>query len=53
MLRQLIHRLRGKLAQALQAAGELPTGPDTAATAPIRIETTSGLGYSLVVDPDQ
>lgn len=53
MLRQLVHRLRGKLAQALQAAGELPAGPDSAATAPIRIETTSGLGYGLVVEPDQ
>jgi len=45
MLRQLVHRLRGKLAQALQ--------PASAETAPIRIETTSGLGYGLVVDPDR
>lgn len=53
MLRQLIHRLRGKLAQALQAAGKLSVGPDSTKTAPIRIETTSGLGYGLVVDLDQ
>jgi len=41
MLRQLVHRLRGKIAQA----GELDS------TAAVCIETVPGLGYGLTVSP--
>ncbi|MEJ2211633.1 MAG: winged helix-turn-helix domain-containing protein [Anaerolineae bacterium] len=50
MLRQLVHRLRSKLAQACQAAGSDPDRP------PAQIETVPGLGYGLVVSagpPDE
>jgi DNA-binding response OmpR family regulator len=56
MLRQLVHRLRIKLARVLQpdAVDEtsLANVTELNHTQPIRIETTSGLGYGLVVDPD-
>lgn len=55
MLRQLVHRLRGKLAQALQSAGfgQFPTtSAESDLAQPIRIETTPGLGYGLVPDLD-
>jgi DNA-binding response OmpR family regulator len=46
MLRQLIHRLRNKIAQAYG------TGPGEADhTAPTYIETVPGLGYGLIISP--
>ena len=46
MLRQLVHRLRLKIAQARDAgAGELDS------TAAVHIETVPGLGYGLTVSP--
>ncbi len=44
MLRQLVHRLRSKLAQACEAAGFNAESPP-----PAQIETVPGLGYGLVV----
>ena len=46
MLRQLIHRLRGKITQALQSRidTDLTTPPDY-------IETVPGLGYGLIIPP--
>ncbi len=44
MLRQLVHRLRNKLAQACEASGWDTTGP-----APAQIDTVPGLGYGLVI----
>lgn len=45
MLRQLVHRLRSKIAQACLAFGESdPPHPDY-------IETVPGLGYGLIVPP--
>ncbi len=46
MLRQLIHRLRGKITQAFksQVDTDLTTPPDY-------IETVPGLGYGLVTPP--
>jgi DNA-binding response OmpR family regulator len=45
MLRQLVHRLRSKIAQACPPQGEPdPTHPDY-------IETVPGLGYGLIVPP--
>jgi DNA-binding response OmpR family regulator len=44
MLRQLVHRLRNKLAQACQAAGLDAEDP-----APAQIDTVPGLGYGLVI----
>lgn len=44
MLRQLVHRLRSKLAQACEAAGY-----DASTQHPAQIETVPGLGYGLVV----
>ncbi len=55
MLRQLVHRLRLKITQAIQLAGAVPPDVDAAdqdLTPSIRIETTAGLGYGLVVDPN-
>jgi len=43
MLRQLVHRLRGKIAQAYQS-GDDPTRADC-------IETVPGLGYGLSIPP--
>jgi DNA-binding response OmpR family regulator len=43
MLRQLVHRLRGKIAQACQS-GDDPTRADC-------IETVPGLGYGLSIPP--
>jgi DNA-binding response OmpR family regulator len=47
MLRQLVHRLRNKLAQACEAAGW-----DTQDSAPAQIDTVPGLGYGLVVSTE-
>jgi DNA-binding response OmpR family regulator len=44
MLRQLVRRLRLKLAQVLGAGADEPDG-----SAPVYIETIAGLGYGLVV----
>jgi DNA-binding response OmpR family regulator len=46
MLRQLVHRLRNKIAQASDAAGEEPK-----VASPVYIETVPGLGYGLIVSP--
>lgn len=46
MLRQLIHRLRGKIAQVAPAAGPAPGMPLPS------IETIPGLGYGLNLDAD-
>ena len=43
MLRQLVHRLRGKIAQACEAADA------EAGTADAYIETVAGLGYGLII----
>ena len=43
MLRQLVHRLRGKIAQARQSVADQPAGPPY-------IETVPGLGYGLTVN---
>jgi DNA-binding response OmpR family regulator len=51
MLRQLVHRLRLKLAHACEAAGADPQAPP-----PAQIDTVPGLGYGLVVSagpPDE
>jgi DNA-binding response OmpR family regulator len=47
MLRQLVHRLRAKVAQAAGLEGEAPNqaGPDY-------IQTVPGLGYGFVMPPD-
>ncbi|MFN2114470.1 MAG: response regulator transcription factor [Anaerolineae bacterium] len=48
MLRQLVHRLRGKLEQLAASAS---SDPDAAIASPTpRIETVAGLGYGLTVD---
>jgi DNA-binding response OmpR family regulator len=56
MLRQLVHRLRVKIARVLQSGetdqASLARMTETNHAQPIRIETTSGLGYGLVVDPE-
>lgn len=46
MLRQLVHRLRGKIAQALDTGKARSGVPDEVA-----IETVPGLGYGLTVSP--
>ena len=46
MLRQLVHRLRNKLAQACEASGWDAVDP-----APAQIDTVPGLGYGLVIAP--
>jgi DNA-binding response OmpR family regulator len=46
MLRQLIHRLRGKITQAFQP--QVDTG---LTTPPDYIETVPGLGYGLIIPP--
>jgi DNA-binding response OmpR family regulator len=46
MLRQLIHRLRGKITQAFQP--QVDTG---LTTTPDYIETVPGLGYGLIIPP--
>jgi len=48
MLRQLVHRLRAKLAQACETAGQ---DPEKAAS--VYIETVPGLGYGLTLSPDR
>jgi len=50
MLRQLIHRLRSKLAQVARPQTEDDSAPDSPPS--IRIETTSGLGYGLIVNAE-
>ena len=49
MLRQLIRRLRSKIILAIQPEQPEPDTPER--TAAVRIETISGLGYGLYVDP--
>jgi hypothetical protein len=45
MLRQLVHRLRGKITQACLSYGESDTAH------PDYIETVPGLGYGLIIPP--
>ncbi len=56
MLRQLVHRLRSKIAQAisLNMAGQGGSTPDDSGSLqPPRIETIPGLGYGLIVNSGQ
>jgi DNA-binding response OmpR family regulator len=55
MLRQLIHRLRGKIAQLVpaKAADQADSTPEEFSTRLPRIETIPGLGYGLNIDSDQ
>jgi DNA-binding response OmpR family regulator len=46
MLRQLMHRLRGKIAQA-----HGPQASEAGLSAPVSIETVPGLGYGLTFSP--
>ena len=46
MLRQLVHRLRAKIAQACGIPAD-----DSDSAAPVYIETVPGLGYGLAVSP--
>jgi DNA-binding response OmpR family regulator len=54
MVRQLVHRLRTKIAEACTIAGaaapELGATDEPGVQGPIYIETIPGLGYGLVVD---
>jgi DNA-binding response OmpR family regulator len=56
MLRQLVHRLRSKLALATASGAASPDTAITNESGPTqlpRIETIPGLGYGLVIDSDQ
>lgn len=56
MLRQLVHRLRGKIAQVASPslADQHSSSPAEPGPAPLpHIETIPGLGYGLVIDSDQ
>jgi DNA-binding response OmpR family regulator len=55
MLRQLVHRLRGKIAQAIppEATGQTDSSPDKLDAELPRIETIPGLGYGLSLDVEQ
>jgi DNA-binding response OmpR family regulator len=54
MLRQLIHRLRGKIARAIpgKEADQIASSPDKFRAQLPRIETIPGLGYGLNVNSD-
>jgi DNA-binding response OmpR family regulator len=56
MLRQLVHRLRGKIASVTDpaaAADQADSTPEEFNTRLPRIETIPGLGYGLNIDSDQ
>jgi DNA-binding response OmpR family regulator len=54
MLRQLVHRLRGKIARLSppEAADQAETRPDKSPAQLPRIETIPGLGYGLSIDAE-